>query len=733
MNNEKITVNSTYPITYKTLKFEAKNIYNFTWFANPEFKISLDIVNDKLLFIYYTGNELNKEIPDIKKNFKDIFVLYLSKFKKYPFPTLNLILSDDIVVERDYAQNIVHNTSKVYSEYPDIYSDILYGINMGLLTKIKVDPYKYQWIKNGFLQFPVQNLLDSLYFSGKYEFTSVDPFNRVSTGFCMKKSYKPANLAISQYDNCTEVAHFAGCKTTLSFNYLENYLGKDLFNKIYSGFIEKYEYKNVTPDDIRQYFEKKSKKDLTWFFDGMLGTANPFRYSIKNIKRNANSVSITIENKGKYKIPFEIGTLRADSIIFIQMIDGFKGEKTIELPIDYAEKIKLDPKNLYYKTEGIKTETYIKKKYVKPGNITFYKKYGPSNIILPFIGYNKSDGLMLGGFLSDLRNKHSIYSLTTLYGLGSKSLVGTGDYKYRVFKNHSKKIIEIGVEGRSFHRLKKDNFNLRYKRFSAIFNIINNDNSDKIKNKISFKSSIVEDEAISVNGIEKYYRFINKIYFGANEGNAILPVNYKIEIEHQYYKYYKKNQYLKIAGELKTAYMYKHNRFLKLRLYGATYLYNTNKNSTATNPGTLSLTGYGQNDYGYEHYFIDRTGQTGFWSRQLMMNTGGFKTAVNNAYGLGQSNKYVLAANLVFDLPVKIFIKPFLDMGIYGYLPAVSDGYSNKFLYSSGLKFEIIKDYFSFYLPVLNSKEIEDIYKEEEGFFKRISFSVKLNFLNDIK
>jgi hypothetical protein len=169
--------------------------------------------------------------------------------------------------------------------------------------------------------------------------------------------------------------------------------------------------------------------------------------------------------------------------------------------------------------------------------------------------------------------------------------------------------------------------------------------------------------------------------------------------------------------------MYKKNRYINVRMYAATYLFNTHTNSTGTYAGTLNLIGHSSNDYGYDEFFFNRSAQDGFWSRQLKMDTGGFKTGIESSHGIGQSNKYVASLNIRFDMPIKVFIKPYIDIGIYGYLPTISDGYSNKFIYSGGFVFEILKDYFEFYLPIINSKEIKNTYDEIDGsFLKRISF-----------
>ncbi|MBK7096624.1 MAG: hypothetical protein IPH57_16750 [Saprospiraceae bacterium] len=240
---------------------------------------------------------------------------------------------------------------------------------------------------------------------------------------------------------------------------------------------------------------------------------------------------------------------------------------------------------------------------------------------------------------------------------------------------------------------------------------------------------MIKDQSVGSEGIEDYFRYINSLTFNYQWGNIILPFSINVQLEHQYYNYYEKRHYLMINSELNSWYMYKKDRYLKFRLYGATYLYNTHTKSTGTHPGTLSLIGYNINDYSYnDTRFFDRSAQDGFGIRQLITTTGGFKTGISNSYGIGQSNKYVAAMNLRMDLPFNIFIKPFFDIGIYGDLPTLAEGYSNKLIYSGG--FLIETPFIEIYLPLFNSSVVEDISNENKSpFWSKFSFSINLNFI----
>lgn len=722
----------------KQIEFQAKNINDFVWFANPNFKITKTNTNkyrndNIILYVYYNSKRLKKQdVDSIINKSMQLIQDNSKKFGTYPNKQISLVLSDNISKNGFYPMLITAKAKDYRRKYSEFYQNLIYNINSSWINSIfSINGNEYPWMQLGIPEFYKKNYIENNYDPKDKIRRNYTTFKESSDAFAKYIYLKPANLRASGYDFYKELIMFSKYKTAFSLEYLENYLGAELFNKIMYAFTSNWKFHHPTSDDFKNHFESFTKKDLNWFFDGLLGDPNPFKYNIKSVIQTANEYIVDIENKGKYKIPFKLGYLfEATSPKYLQ-VEGFLGTKEIILEESLIDRIKIDPFDLYYKDKKLKTKVKTSKKLKNNKNLSFFKKKRRSHFMIPSLGFNANDGFLLGLLVSSFNTKNLDYYIAPMYGFRSKTIVGIGNYSRNFILNKKIKRIKVGVNTRSFHRLKRDDFKLRYIRFSPYINFyFGKGNSCGLSDQIHYRFSYIKDETYTVNGIESYNRFINKLDYNKSGGNVITPFKLTIGLEHQYYNYYKSRNYLKIYTDLNTGYMYKKDRFISLRLYGATYIFNTNTKSTDTYPGTLSLIGNAENDYDYEDYFFDRSAQEGFWSQQISMNTGGFKTAVGRSNSVGQSNKYVVAANIRVDLPIKIFIKPFIDIGIYGDLPTVSDGYSNKLIYSGGILAEIIKDHLEIYLPILNSKEIEDIYHEKGNFFNRMSFMVKFNLPN---
>ncbi len=716
---------------YKTLEFTAKDITDFAWFTSPNLLIKRGIVkldkdNDVQLSVYYDSRLKQKKIAGLFEEATKTIKFYYTQLGFYPTNDLDIVISKAI---DDYHihSNIITIPKKHYR------SNKALRITGHLIAAQVIDnslnsnKYKFPWISHGLSSFYHMDYLTQF---GK-------PFEKHVMDY--KKSelsnlinYKSCSQTLLDLKTGKEKRLFLSFKPALSYNYLKKYLGQDNFNQLIKSFVSKWKYKHINSNIIRNYFEKNTKKDLNWFFDGLIADPNPFRYSIVDVNESKSDYILRIKNEGKYAIPLEIGGFKNDSLVYSQFVEGFKGEKEISLSKEDYDKIEIDPNQLYYKNKKLKTRFKLKNSFHFPNWLSFYKKEKPTNFVLPSIRYNYNDGYMAGLFLTGSSYFSYEYKLAMLYGFRSKSLVGDIDYRRTLRLPYKGKTMDLGINARRYHRFYNPNkdFNLKYSRISPYVNI--NFGKSECKNtKLQYMFSYISDEEFTADGVKNYNRYINNLSFTTKAGNTITPISLRIGLEHQIYKYYDKEQYLMFNATINSGYMYKKDRFLNIRLYGATYLFNTNRMSTGTNLGTLSLIGYAENDYGYQHYFIDRAEQDGFWSRQLMMNTGGFKTALGSSFRIGQSNSYVMSANIVIDLPFKFFIKPYLDLGIYGDLPFISEGYSNKFLYSSGLVFQIMKNSFEIYLPIVNSKEIEDIYREKSGgILKKVSFLINLNSIH---
>lgn len=725
---------------YKKLSFAHPGTKDFAWIANKQLPVFPQLVtldNGKKFLVEITTDHhvlfeknLDQFMPFLKDlieytevkmpgNLPGSFRIFCSEKISHPVAFAGLVTTDL------YAKSNSRDDNYVARE--KLSSDL---ILMSLMNRLEENPVEKPWMYLGLGTFYFTRFMEDNYPETKHQsrtFKDMDYRKNWYEPECAI-CFKPANLSLPSYHCKDDVENYLVNPVSVHFNYLEKVNGVQTFDRIMAGYFSQRPSGEDFQKNLLEYFSRQTGQDYQWLFKGMMGSFFPFKYEIQKIHKNAGKISVDVLNTGNFNPPYLIGLKKGKRVVDSLQVEGHPGLKTFVFDATTSNKVKLDPFFWAPETPWLKQSAYIKKPNLRTLHygLPFSAREIPGVAIDPFGGYNVNDGLMLGGIFSTLSDK-LMANFGPLYSFRSESIVGFME----IFKSlmiSDNRLLNSTIWAQSFHRMQTNDKFLRYYVINpSLLYVYEDDEKCRTRSGLEIDFSFIGDQNFGLEGITDYHRYITKVIFHKQKRNLINPYEYKIGLEHQYYNLYEKRQYLMFNAALKTRYMYKKNRYIHSRLYGATYVFNSHSNSTNTMPGTLSLIGYNMNDYAYDLLtFVDRSAQDGFWSRQISMHTGGFKTAISNAFGVGQSNRFVASVNLKMDLPFGTFIKPFFDFGVYGYLPTVSEGYSTKILYSAGLVFEILKDKFEIYLPLINSKEIEDKYREtyEKPFWGKFSFSL---------
>jgi hypothetical protein len=143
----------------------------------------------------------------------------------------------------------------------------------------------------------------------------------------------------------------------------------------------------------------------------------------------------------------------------------------------------------------------------------------------------------------------------------------------------------------------------------------------------------------------------------------------------------------KMSGEIQYRRLFNNNRQINLRLYAGTFLYNKSSSSNTFDFGLYNL-----NDYLFEQELLGRSEKSGIFSQQFIMGEGGFKSMVMPAY----INKWLITTNMSFN--VWNWVEVYGDLGF-----VKNSGIREKFVYDSGIRLNLVPDYFEFYFPVYSN------------------------------
>ncbi|MEX2588843.1 MAG: M1 family metallopeptidase, partial [Chitinophagales bacterium] len=133
-------------------------------------------------------------------------------------------------------------------------------------------------------------------------------------------------------------------KGAMAFDYLSQYLGQDRFDKIMQAYFREYRFRHHHPDDFRNFFEKATGKDLTWFFEELIEKDQRIDYSIEKVRGNNKLYELKIKNKTNFSGPFPIEQYHKDSLLSETWIAGFEGKAGVLVKKQKATHLYIDRK-----------------------------------------------------------------------------------------------------------------------------------------------------------------------------------------------------------------------------------------------------------------------------------------------------------------------------------------------------------------------------------------------------
>lgn len=481
-------------------------------------------------------------------------------------------------------------------------------------------------------------------------------------------------------------------KAGIGLKYLDDYINSDILERTIKVFLSQNKLRNTSAKDFETFLKSQTPKNIDWFFEDYLTTRNKIDFKIKNVKKTKDSITLTIKNKRKNKMPVSLFTLNNDSIISKIWIHSVDGKKTITIPRNNANKLVLNYDNTipeYNQRDNWKSLKGFSFNN-KPLQFRLFKDIEDPNynqvFLMPLVEYrNIYDGLSLGVnvYNKTLLRKGFNYKLVPQYGTKSKSLTGGGTVSYiQNIEDTNLYKITYGLTG-SYSSYAPDLF---VKRITPYLTFSFRDKTNFRSNKFQAINlryiDITRDEDINnISGnTDPDYGVFNARYINTNPGLI------------NYYKWFTDFQLSKDFGKLSFNYEYRKlfesNRQLNIRFFAGTFLYNNN----STNTDFFSFALDRPTDYLFDYNYLGRSETSGIFSQQLIIAEGGFKSKLDTPF----ANQWISTFNMSTTLWK--YIQAYGDIGL------VKNKFQNpKFLYDSGIRLNLVTDYFEIYFPIYSN------------------------------
>jgi hypothetical protein len=144
-----------------------------------------------------------------------------------------------------------------------------------------------------------------------------------------------------------------------------------------------------------------------------------------------------------------------------------------------------------------------------------------------------------------------------------------------------------------------------------------------------------------------------------------------------------------------------------LRLYAGKFLYNS------TNSDFFDFALDRPTDYMFDYNYLGRSEDTGLFSQQYIIAEGGFKSRLEDPF----ANDWLVTTNASFNI--------WNWIEVYGDLGFISDkNAKERFVYDSGIRLNLVTDYFELYFPVYSNNGWEI---SQAQYSERIRFIATLS------
>ena len=718
--------NVSFPVSSqrtKTLHFQQSNVHDFAWFADKRFHVLKSKVllprsgKEVTTWLMFTNQQsklwknalpyINHAILDFSEwigdypysNFTAVqSALNAGLGMEYPGITVIGLTKDAYTLDRVIAHEAAHNWfygALGFNErrYPYLDEGITTAYESRYMKKWY--PHKMLWekyLKNErqakffhVEQLPEQQLLELEWLVSARN-NMEQPVN------CSSTQFSEMNYGLMLYN-----------KAPLGFNYLRAYLGNDVFDGAMRNFYINWKNKHPQPEDLKRGFEAIANKNLSWFFDDLMGTTKQLDYQMIRYEKD----KLLIKNVGELVSPLVITALNKDSIVYEKWVDGFEGQKWITVSDKDITEFKIDANHvmpeLYRLNNNVRTHgVFPRADAVQPQLLLSLENTEKHPLMyVPAVNWNREDGFMLG---VALHNGFAIpkpvhYFVMPFYSFDHSSVVGFGrmSYTFAPF-NQPIQQAKFTLEGTRFGSPGALHY---YKVGAGVELHFRSYNSQYIKQQVfgryvlaSDLMQVLQKEKAGMNGTVQLGYRLKRIGW-------VNPFNTLLTLEAG-------RDYQKVGADIQ--YLHSYNgkgNGMEIRFFAGGWLSkNTSNSFYALAPSGRN----GRDNYLYDGMYPDRfaTLSESVWSKQMTITEGGLVSPINSSLGY---SKWLVSLSLSSSLPgkaSKLGIKPFVDVLLNDHGMAGAD---NSLLFvEAGLKVGVW-NFVEIYCPLLVTNNIRTVNK----------------------
>lgn len=494
----------------------------------------------------------------------------------------------------------------------------------------------------------------------------------------------------------------------LSLKYLDSYLGENIVQNSIQTFFELNKKEQTSEKDFENILKKNTTKKIDWFFDKIINSRDIIDYKFNTFSKTKDSVSFTIRNRTDVNVPIPVYGIKKKEIVFKYWIDTVSKDSIYTLPRKNADKIVLNYdndvpefnlRNNWQSLRGFRLNSRpIKFNFMKDLEDPFYNQI----LYVPTIEYNLYDGFQPGIRFHNktLLDKPFIIDLNPTFSTKTKNFTGKGSLYINQYNRDAKlHNIRYLMSGQYLHYA-PDAYYLKLN--PSVLLLFQPENlRDNRKQSIQVKGIGInreKSEFITDLETENYQIFNAKYYNGKTEVTNHFNFLGDIQLS---------KTFGKLSTEIQFRKLFDNNRQVNIRFFAGAFIYNT----TVSNYFDFGLDR--PSDYLFESDYLGRSESKGLFSQQIIPMDGFFKSKLETRF----ANQWMATTNISTN--IWNWVEVYGDLGVLK-----NKNNSAKFVYDSGVRLNLVTDYFELYFPVHSSNGWEI---GQQNYQEKIRFIITFN------
>lgn len=582
------------------------------------------------------------------------------------------------------------------------------ALNSILRETLFLDPRKDQWLNSAIANYlmiayvdefyPNQKLLGNLsriwgirsFNLAKMDFNEQYPFlYNLTARKNLDQALTTPNDSLIKFNQKIANKYKAG----LGLAYLADYIGKEKVDESIKTFFKYYQSNKVKVLDFESILKRSTEKDINWFFSEYVSTDRKIDFKIKKVEKTEDSLSVTIKNKEGTNVPISMFGLKNDTLVSKYWFKDIKTLETFTVPNNQEDRLVLNydqtipefnQRDNWKSLKGfLSSNKKVKFTFFKDSENPYYNQV----FYVPVLNFNIYDGWVPGMRLYNktLLERPFIYDFAPSYSFRENAFVGYGKFSYRKYLSKSGLYVaNYSLGGSTSHF----NVNSRYSSITPALSFGWRPD-DLISNKrqvLSFRFVNIFrdfDESLSdlANDPENPdYSVFNMRYL--NRDNDIL------DYKSWFLDFQLAGKFSKLSFEYEYRKLFENNRQFNVRFFAGKFLSNN------TDSDFFSFALDRPTDYLFDYSYLGRSEDTGIYSQQIIIAEGGFKSFLDERYRF--SDNWMATVNTSFNL--WRWIELYGDAGL-----VKNNGFKEKFVYDSGVRLNLVTDYFELYFPLYSN------------------------------